>query len=289
MMRKMLEITTEIGCKLNCRYCPQKTLVRAYAAGEKRATERPMMMTFELFKTCIDKVPQEIDIHFSGMCEPWQNPDCTRMMCYAHEKGHRIHVFTTLVGMRRIDYLQMKKNAPETLVLHIPDAEGNSHFTFDIGWLQVFSEVMRDQAVGALNVHSFSCHGTVHPMLRVAVEASGLPVNSLMYDRAGNVESPCDIYVDQQLQGPLICRWCGGTALDKNVLLPDGTVLLCCMDYGMRYPLGNLFRQSYEDIDEGMQKKDYRERLSDETRGKMLCRSCYRAGASPEKSSSRSN
>jgi hypothetical protein len=36
--------------------------------------------------------------------------------------------------------------------------------------------------------------------------------------------------------------------LYHNVLLPNGDVSLCCMDYGLKYVLGNLYNQEYNDI-----------------------------------------
>ena len=36
--------------------------------------------------------------------------------------------------------------------------------------------------------------------------------------------------------------------LYHNVMLPNGDVSLCCMDYGLEYILGNLFEQTYEEI-----------------------------------------
>ena len=36
--------------------------------------------------------------------------------------------------------------------------------------------------------------------------------------------------------------------LYHNVLLPDGRVSLCCMDYGLEQILGNLFEEEYDDI-----------------------------------------
>src|SRR5207247_553993 len=35
---------------------------------------------------------------------------------------------------------------------------------------------------------------------------------------------------------------------DHNVLLPNGDVVLCCMDYSLKHRLGNLLQQSYEDL-----------------------------------------
>ena len=36
--------------------------------------------------------------------------------------------------------------------------------------------------------------------------------------------------------------------LYHNVVLPNGDVSLCCMDYGLKHILGNLYTQEYNDI-----------------------------------------
>ena len=290
MIAKMLEITTKIGCRLDCRFCPQQLLTAAYNNAEgrnssvlcpaKESLRTPAAnMSFATFKTCVDKLPPDIDIHFSGMCEPWLNGECTKMVLYAHEKGHKIHVYTTLVGMKQRDYLQLRALPLETFVLHIPDAEGNSKFVLDAAYLALVTQVLEDAAAGRFAIRSCSCHGTVHPAVRLLVEKANIPVNNQMYDRAGNVHETCDISGGAIKQGPIICRWCGGNALDKNVLLPDGTVLLCCMDYGMEFPLGNLLDQSFAEISEGAAKKQYRALLESTQQGMILCRICHRSRA----------
>jgi radical SAM protein with 4Fe4S-binding SPASM domain len=35
---------------------------------------------------------------------------------------------------------------------------------------------------------------------------------------------------------------------DRNVLLPNGDVVLCCMDYDLKHIIGNLLKQTYEEI-----------------------------------------
>ena len=66
-----LEITTRIGCNVNCIYCPQKRLVSRYV---ETAQGGPIIeMTLDTFKVCIDKLPQDTRIDFSGMAEPWLN------------------------------------------------------------------------------------------------------------------------------------------------------------------------------------------------------------------------
>lgn len=274
MIPKMMEITTKIGCSLNCRFCPQNLLIQSYHSNESNAK----MMSFETFRTCIDKIPAEVDIHFSGMSEPWLNPECTKMLLYAYERGHRIHVYTTLVGMTQEDFYRIRQLKFANFVLHIPDKENNSNFVLNDSYMELFNKVVRCSMAGEFQINHFSCHGTVHPQIRELVEASGLRVDSKMYDRAGNVRETCDIDSGDCKNGSVICRFCKGIALDKNVLLPNGQVLLCCMDYGMEFPLGNLILQSFEDISEGRVKAQYRNMmLRDDSVNGILCRFCHRS------------
>ena len=104
-----LEITTKIGCRVNCEYCPQAKLIREY---HKRS--EITLMSLDIFRTCIEKLPSTIDLHFSGMCEPWLNLECADMILHANERGHRILVSTTLAGLtvadiERIDSIDFKK------------------------------------------------------------------------------------------------------------------------------------------------------------------------------------
>jgi len=281
----MIEITTAIGCRLNCKYCPQNLLYNAYFQPRKINNKvalwddgyRPKVMSFDLFKKCIDKIPLKTDIHFSGMCEPWQNPDCTEMLLYAHKKGHRIHVFTTLQGMSNKDYQQLKDLSFCTFVIHIPDLEGNSHFSFYEEYIHILNNILLDAESGAFSIDSFSCHGDIHPLIKDHVLSSGIKVNRSLFDRAGNVSAGKIIHLVEPRKGKIICKWCNGINLDKNVLLPDGTILLCCMDYGIKYPLGNLMSQSYEEISTGYTKKYYQELMNSETQERILCRTCHRS------------
>jgi radical SAM protein with 4Fe4S-binding SPASM domain len=45
---------------------------------------------------------------------------------------------------------------------------------------------------------------------------------------------------------PLTCR--STPFYDRNVLLPNGDVVLCCMDYNLKHIIGNLLNQTYEEI-----------------------------------------
>ena len=61
----------------------------------------------------------------------------------------------------------------------------------------------------------------------------------------------------------------------SNILLPNGDVILCCMDYGLKHKLGNLLDQSYNEIlnsteIQKLNKLNNQLGFSEET----LCKSC---------------
>ncbi len=269
-MEKTIEITTKIGCSLFCEFCPQKKLINEY---KKKSDE--FTMTFDTFKTCIDKIPKNIVIDFSGMCEPWLNKECTKMMKYAVDSGHQINIYTTLVGVNIDDYTAIKETNYKTLVLHIPDEEENSHFNLSESYLSILKTALNDIIAGELRVNNFSCHGKVHPLIKDLVEMSGVKVMSEMYDRAGNVDSNKVQGVEKEKKGRLICTYCGGDTLNRNVLLPNGIVLMCCMDYGMEFVLGNLLDGSYDEICRGINKSKYRKKMKSIQNGDILCRHCH--------------
>ena len=62
--------------------------------------------------------------------------------------------------------------------------------------------------------------------------------------------------------------------MDHNVLLPDGTVLMCCMDYGMTGVFGNLFEQSYDEVINSEAARAMRRTLDV---GESICRHCANA------------
>ena len=266
-----MEITTRIGCSLNCRFCPQERLIKSYCKNSRDN----MIMTLETYINCLDKIPQEVDIDFSGMCEPWLNENCTNMMKYAIERGHNVNVFTTLVGMTEEDYLFLRESRLKTIVLHIPDEEGNSCFAMGEEYLRILNMALDDIIDGRLKIDAFSCHGKTDHRIVEKIEKTRVMVHRDMYDRAGNVNDEDVQKVERIKKGNLVCTYCNGGTLSKNVLLPDGTVLMCCMDYGMEFVLGNLLEDDYEEISTGEKKRLYQGMLKSQKSGNILCRSCH--------------
>ena len=247
-----LEITTHIGCPVNCADCPQ-TLLRSRYTGKR-------MLSFEDFKKAIDKVPAGTRIDFSGMCEPFVNPQCTDMILYASWKGFPLALYTTLQGASMDDYRRLQSVRYDVVTIHLPDKEGRSHFNITDEYLEVLSH---------WECGNYSCHGTIDD--RVLPYIKNRNLITYMHDRAGNVTDRPHIHIhpDRNI-------WCitSGKAMDHNVLLPDGTVITCCMDYGMTGIFGNLFKQSYDEVLTSPTACAMRETLN---HGESICRHCSNA------------
>ncbi len=266
-----LEITTRIGCKMNCVYCPQNTLTKRYR-GRQDGRDHPIEMTLEVFKACLGKLPRNTRIDFSGMCEAWLNPHCTDMVLYAHEQGFKIVVYTTLVGMTSVDLERIAHIPFEEFVLHIPDDASNAHIDVTPEYIALLEEVVGMKRGGVPVVTGYSCHAGLHPDIKGCISDDSVLITE-MNDRAGNVDQPNAPHVSPN--GESICINCGWE-IHHNVLLPDGTVLLCCMDYGMKHILGNLLEETWEEIHNSAEAKKVKEGFC-KADADTLCRGCVNA------------
>ena len=265
MYTKRLEITTIIGCINSCKVCPQKVLKKAYF--ERSACRA---LPFETFKQCLRSVPTDVLIEFCGMSEPFGNPDCADMVLYAHERGFRVSMYTTAVGMRLEDVQKIGAVPFVTFNLHLPDLEGNLQLKMTEAYLAVLAEIRR---TGISGLDSMSLGRADDVVRRVLGDASHYPQEVFrLKSRAGNVAHMPLLYKTGRilcLRSPRLRRW---------VLLPSGDVLLCCMDYGMKHVIGNLTRQTYQAIATSPELKRIRRRMKDEKAGEIICRRCEIAG-----------
>ena len=247
-----LEITTHIGCPINCVDCPQ-SLLRSKYKGRKT-------MALDDYRKAIDKVPKGTRIDFSGMCEPFANKQCAEMILYAYEKGFPIALYTTLQGATRKDYEWLKKVQYEVVTIHLPDKDGRSHFNITDEYLELLS---------MWETNNYSCHGAIDDRVLPYIKQRHLI--TFMHDRAGNVE--CRPHTNIDPHKMLRCAT-SGSAMNHNVLMPNGDVLMCCMDYGYTGKFGNLFEQDYEEVINSETAKAMRATLDE---GESICRHCANA------------
>jgi radical SAM protein with 4Fe4S-binding SPASM domain len=260
-----LEITTRIGCKVDCVLCPQLKLIQEYSK-----CSNVNVLTMEIYKNCIDKVPASVRIDFSGMAEPWLNPDATQMLLYAAQKGHRIAVYTTLVGMTIDDFNRIKGIDFTEFVIHLPDIDGNSKIMVTAEYLQLLQCIVSTAPDKLKQLLKFCAHGPTPAEVRKIVDVN---MRLSIHDRAGNVEDSGGIKMNRVHHRGRIQCCLSGIDLNHNVLLPDGRVVLCCMDYGMEYIMGNLMQDKYSDVLVNEKKEFIRQHL-DYEQNSVLCRKC---------------
>lgn len=264
-----MQITTRVGCSVNCRYCPQNVLIDHYFAQDK---DRTMVMSSEVFEICLHKLPKDARISFCGMAEPFLNPKCAEMIKLAHESGRVVELYTTLVGADRRTMEEIAEIPFGYVTLHVADRYGYAHIPctqeyYDL--LEFLINYKRKDGTPFVNM----CNAQAEPDEKVAQICGGkYKILTALHDRAGNLENK-SLLNKNTPTGKISCSLCGDE-LNHNNLLPDGTVLLCDFDYGMQHVLGNLLEQTYEEILSGRELERIRKGMEGDSQQDILCRKC---------------
>lgn len=275
-----LEFTLMVGCPLMCSFCPQEQLRRSYGKAEK-------YLSFDAFRTILAKVPKHVRIDFSGMAEPWANREATSMLRHTLESGYSMAIYTTLYGMTAadaetvIDLLRAHAVQVERLCLHLPDFSGNMR-----GWrydplyadnLRAFMDLGRSGTLRGFEAMAMDGSGRLHPDLATLGVQTGAWAG---HTRAGNLAADAapgqPLMPAREKHGAVTCAYT--PFYDQNVCLPNGDVVLCCMDYALQHRIGNLLRQDYYEIFAGgaigeLVSENMNPRFSE----RSLCKRCDRA------------
>lgn len=281
-LKRWIEVTTKIGCSNNCIYCPQDMLLSSYCKGARNIT-----MTLKDFKRALSHIPQWLDIDFAGFNEPFENSEAFDMVEYAILKGYKVSVFTTLKGLSSNKIEQLKKLNLKSIVIHLPDEEGMMKMQVDIEYLKKLRQLYD---LNLPNV-KYLCIGSVHKKIdkciadlakkdkKITYRADNLKNDSKLSDKLKYNENCGRVISGKQ---KIICsRRINYHGLDRtathvecSVLLPDGSLVLCCQDYGLKHVLGNLYEQNYEIIMHGNVMREIEQSMFCLNNNEILCRKC---------------
>lgn len=266
--RPVVEVTPKAGCSVHCRYCPQDLFLHRYFSEDRQPE-----MTFDEFRGYLEKLPQETIIDFSGFVEPFLAKDGVEMVRYAHESGHAVRLYTTLVGIDLDGFHAIEDIPFRNVVLHLPDIHQYANIPVTDAYLELLQYVVaKCRPNGDSFVDLATCQAEPDPCVLDIVHQR-FPISWDLNDRAGNLDGG-DLQSKATGIGDDASGFYCGRALhlNHNVLLPNGDLVLCCMDFGMRHVLGNLRRQSYEEIMNGSEMKKLMRGLSREE--DTLCKTC---------------
>lgn len=270
-----LEFTMMVGCPLMCTFCPQDKLRASYGNRQK-------YFQLDDFRAILAKTPKHVRIDFSGMAEPWTNPDCTHMLAHTLHIGFNVAIYTTMHGMLDPEHvaclLRDHAGQVEVLCLHLPDAAGNMRgwkpsreYDFALATMLTLQPVLGNR----FEIMTMDAAGRPHPDLGSDALGAWTGVS-----RAGNVDP-------DEVKGPMhppprhgCAVSCSFTSFyDQNVVLPNGDVVLCCQDYSLQHRIGNLLEMGYYEMFETsaglgqLQAENMRPEFSITS----LCKTCDRA------------
>jgi radical SAM protein with 4Fe4S-binding SPASM domain len=225
-MRKTLEFTLKVSSCLGCHFCPQDKLGAAYKSPNKT-------MDAEDFMFILRALPEDVECHFSGFSEPFLHHRCAEMIAAARLDGHEVHLYTTLIGLSMDGASRLHDSPPNYIRIHVPDKKGL--IIPDKKWVEQ-DYLFRGTGLQASYMAMGEPTDAVKTHLEVHKTVVELPD---MLSRGGNLWG---------LSTPLRRATCSMNRWHSNVVMPNGDVYGCCMDYGLTVPLGNLLIDNYTDI-----------------------------------------
>lgn len=255
-----LEISTIVGCKMRCSYCPQTSHIENFLERVNKDL-RMLKMSLSDFVAFLSTIPSFVDVVFAGMAEPFLNPEATDMIEHAYNKGHKISVYTTGSGVKMQDIERLKNINYHHFCLHLPDCDGLMNLNITDEYLSVLKELDKIKK-------SAMCIGTLHPKVKETLGYDVPDGKDGLYSRGGTLK---ELMIPRK-SGELFCSSCT-EELNHNVLMPNGDVVLCCMDYNQKHVIGNLKEIKYEEIFKSNEYLRVRQGLKDESID-ILCRTC---------------
>lgn len=215
-------------------------------------------MTLRDFHKCVETVPENVEIQFAGMAEPWLNPLATEMVVSAKNFGHPVSIFTTTSGMTPLDVVRLEAFKYRVFCIHLPDKDGLMHLNVDKKYLDVLGECIR-----VIPNRTFMIVGKMSDEVRAVVGEDVPDFSHGLFSRAGNLR-PVPRKTGRLKELP---------CMRHSVLLPNGDVVICCQDYGVKHCLGNLLKTPYDQLFTGEEYRRVLAGLEDDSQD-ILCRHC---------------
>ena len=267
-MNNSVDITTNIGCRVQCKFCPQDVSMSNYAiknSFKKIEFGNPILMSYQTFIEILKKIPKNVLIRFSGFSEPFLNPECIKMIQYANDNGYQIQLYSTLVGMTANDVDILNTVKLQKFVIHLADNEKYAKIS-----LSQHKEILKKIVSFNMENVFFMTMGTIPDEIKNII---GMDVQaSEMVDWAGHIDSGRKT---KRITGPILCTM----NQSKNnrdippIILPNGDTVLCCKDWSMDYVLGNLLNCRYDELFESKTYNEVIKKMRSEN-DDILCRNC---------------
>jgi radical SAM protein with 4Fe4S-binding SPASM domain len=260
----IIEFSLYTGCEINCEYCPQLSLHKA---------SRKKLMSFDEYKSALDKIPSYVSIVLAGFIDPLLYKDLPRIVEYTKNKKHKLYIATTLPDkIKKNVELFLNKSNWDGRTVHLRDEfmnykENSEDYykALDIYFSQ-FNDKLRDNRFSFLgSVLDKRIEDLLHKHNLYTYFSKVVP-----YKRIDSTVKSETVQDNKFLKGSIYCT---RGFYRKQMIAPDGDVVLCCMDVEKRHILGNIYEMNYNDIYKSEEYKKVIKGFNDETLN-TICRKC---------------
>lgn len=242
---RSLELSLLKTCPVKCIYCPQPLL--QWASKNVKESMMPLGK-FDALLSNVSEGWHDIELHFAGFTEPLKHRDWKQFVLAAHLNDYvkKIVIYSTGEGLRKGD-IEFLSEMPKLTEVnwHLADAphvmaKGNGDF-----W--DFLPEIKARMKYDCKVILVGDHVDNEKLIRSRLEGLNVEIGRQV-SRSFNLQRQ----VGMLHEGNNRAVTCEKVRRHKMpVVLPDGTAVVCCNDYGLDFPLGNLFEQPWSELDYG--------------------------------------
>ena len=267
---KSIEFTMQVGCSVGCNFCPQGIFVKNYKSNIKS-------FTLETFKKALTNIKNSTieEVKFSGFSEPLENSDIYDCILEAYTQGFRVELITTLknfseTGFKKIKDLPIKCHVS----IQPPNLNNRKGLSDATAWnnveqllsLKPKCELVFGCLDNGLTQQNKNDLQNIENRLNIAIK----------YERYTTRAGYAGSVLKTNAHKKLVCKHNLG-----QVALPNGDLALCCMDFGLKHIVGNIFSEHYNDILNGEKLKSIVQIMLGQKEGEILCQTCEYAKVIP--------
>lgn len=224
----------------------------------------PSLMDVNTFASLLCKVPNTIEMQMSGVADPFLHPKIHELLSLINGKGHPIFINTTLQYTSVDDLDKIRDLNLVGFNIHLPTHYNEGFLITD----EYLHKLRLCEEYFPRSILYCTVLGVVPQAVAEVVERFRKYTLSPL-NISNKIDPKITPLVDKKF-GPLMCSIHNN---DAPLVFPNGDVTLCSEDSCMKHILGNLFEQSYEEVEKGLIRKDLSRRCREHD-SDLLCREC---------------
>lgn len=259
-MTNEVRIETSTVCNYRCKFCPHGTSF----------IRKKEIMSYNLFVYIVDKLPSYItDLTISGFGEAFLDPTLLDKIKYAKQKNLAVHILTngSLLTKEIIDRLAELQIADLRISLHAIDSA-------------VHKTITGSDNKTTLDALEYAITTNIPIIITTDIIEENIPEIDAIKAWANKVNlvevwKPHN-WADWGTYRKPTCKkiTCGRPFNGPIQVQVDGTVNMCCFDYNGKLLLGDLTKQSFEEILSGKEISKIQKAHKSVDKTGLLCNSC---------------